>query len=251
MKKIKYPIVILAAALMSVYGSLSDSQNGHDAVMAPVAQAEEPLSTTLSTTVATSTCTTATTTTTTRKTTTSTSTTTSTTTTTIATAIPETTTETVVEPITEPVVEQSIAEETQPEEYIAEEISTEPNLEPEEYVEPIVESVVETGLPITEYETILLRNVVANEYGSDWVSISEKAKVVAVVMNRVNSSRFPDTIEGVLTQPWQFSGYWACNYEWSTVTQSVRDAVDYYFAHPEEFGGWTGFWGDGTWNHFY
>lgn len=105
-------------------------------------------------------------------------------------------------------------------------------------------------LPITDYEVILLRNVVANEYGSDWVSIPEKAKVVAVVMNRVNSPLFPNTIEGVLMQPQQFTGYWACNYEWSTVTQSVRDAVDYYFANPAEFGNWLYFYGDGYSNYF-
>jgi hypothetical protein len=143
------------------------------------------------------------------------------------------------------VIEETHAEETNQEEYIPEEPQPEPA---PEYVEP---QVVDTGLPITDYERTLLRNVVAHEYGSDWVSVQEKAKVVAVVINRVNNPKFPSTIEGVLTQPYQFSGYWACSYEWSTVTQSVRDAVDYYFAHPEEFGGWTGFWGDGHWNYFY
>ncbi len=107
------------------------------------------------------------------------------------------------------------------------------------------------NLPITDYERILLRNVVANEYGSDWVSVPEKAKVVATVMNRVNSPSYPNTIEGVLTQPYQFSGYYASNYEWNTVTDSVREAVDYYFNHSDEFGSYTGFWGDGTYNHFY
>lgn len=128
----------------------------------------------------------------------------------------------------------------------------------EEYVEEYVEiqeappaSDSSSGLPITDYERTLLRNVVAREYGSDWVPIEEKAKVVAVVINRVNSPSYPNTIEGVLTQPYQFSGYYACSYEWSNVTPSVRDAVDYYFAHSGEFGSWTGFWGDGTYNHFY
>ena len=119
-----------------------------------------------------------------------------------------------------------------------------------EYVPPATDYVA-SELPITEYERTLLRNVVANEYGSDWVSVQEKAKVVATVMNRVNSPSYPNTIEEVLTQPYQFSGYYATNYEWSTVTNSVRDAVDYYFEHPDEFGSYTGFWGDGTYNHFY
>ena len=113
-------------------------------------------------------------------------------------------------------------------------------------------------LPITDYERTLLRNVVASEYGSDThgyggapVTPYERACVVAVVMNRVNDPRYPNTIEGVLTQPNQFSGYWACNYEWNTVTNNVRDGVDYYFEHPEEFGSWTGFYGDGRYNYFY
>lgn len=120
------------------------------------------------------------------------------------------------------------------------------------YVEPQTEYIPPvTELPITEYERTLLRNVVANEYGSDWVSVSEKAKVVATVMNRVNSPQFPNTIESVLTQPYQFSGYYASNYEWGTVTDSVREAVDYYFEHPEEYGNYLYFWGDGQYNHFY
>ena len=124
------------------------------------------------------------------------------------------------------------------------------------YVEPVETEYIATPLsnsnaPITDYERTLLRNVVAREYGSDWVSIPEKAKVVSVVMNRVNNPQYPNTIEGVLTQPDQFSGYYACNYEWSNVTDSVREAVDYYFEHQEEFDNCLGFWGDGQVNHFY
>ena len=108
-----------------------------------------------------------------------------------------------------------------------------------------------TELPISDYERILLCNVVAREYGSDWVSVYDKACVVATVMNRVNSPQFPNTIEGVLTQPYQFSGYYACNYEWSNVTDSVRESVDYYFNHQNEFGNYLYFYGDGTRNYFY
>jgi hypothetical protein len=122
-----------------------------------------------------------------------------------------------------------------------------PNMEiVSEYVPPVVES----GLPITETERILLCNLVGREYGSDYISVYEKAKVVAVVMNRVNDSRFPNTIYEVLTQPYQFSGY-IPNYSYTyQVTDSVVQAVDYYFAHPEEFGNWLYFYGDGTWNYF-
>ena len=116
-----------------------------------------------------------------------------------------------------------------------------------EYIPPVVEN----GLPITETERILLCNLVGREYGSDWVSVYEKAKVVAVVINRVNDPNFPNTIYEVLTQPYQFSGY-IPNYSYTyQVTDSVIEAVDYYFAHPEEFGNYKYFYGDGTWNYFY
>ena len=141
-----------------------------------------------------------------------------------------------------------IVTETEPV-YISEPV-TEPT-----YTEPVYEQT--SSLPIKKKKKILLRNVVANEYGSDYhgyggapVTPYERACVVAVVMNRVNSPNFPNTIEGVLTQPRQFSGYYACNYEWETVTDNVRAGVDYYFEHPDEFGNWLSFEGDGRYNYF-
>lgn len=97
----------------------------------------------------------------------------------------------------------------------------------------------------------MLCNLVAREYGSDWVSTYDKAKVVAVVMNRVNSSLFPNTIYEVLTQPNQFSGYIPYDCYTSRVTQSVQDSVDYYFSHTDEFGNYLYFEGDGTYNYFH
>lgn len=116
------------------------------------------------------------------------------------------------------------------------------------YTEPVCE--IKSDLPITETERILLCNLVGREYGSDYVPIPEKAKVVAVVMNRVNSSLFPNTIYEVLTQPYQFSGYITSDEYSYQVTDSVIEAVDYYFAHTEEFGDWLYFEGDNVWNYF-
>ena len=116
------------------------------------------------------------------------------------------------------------------------------------YTEPVCE--IKSDLPITETERILLCNLVGREYGSDYVPIPEKAKVVAVVMNRVNSPLFPNTIYEVLTQPYQFSGYIASDEYSYQVTDSVIEAVDYYFAHIEEFGDWLYFEGDNVWNYF-
>lgn len=121
-------------------------------------------------------------------------------------------------------------------------IETQP--EPVVYAEP-------TNLPITERERVLLCNVVANEYGSDWVSVYDKACIVATVMNRVNNAQFPNDIESVLTQPYQFSGYWASDSYYSTVTDSCVEAVNYYFEHPEEFGSYLYFEGDGQRNFFH
>lgn len=111
--------------------------------------------------------------------------------------------------------------------------------------------VVESYSPITEYERTLLINLVANEAGSNWIGIYDKACVVACVMNRVNSPDFPNTIEAVLTQPYQFSGYYASSYYYSTVTDACIEAVDYYFNHTNEFGSWLYFEGNGTNNYFH
>lgn len=161
-----------------------------------------------------------------------------------------TTTEVTALTTTEPVTTQTIVTEPEPT----------PEPEPTEpYVpEPAVaDTSTDSGLPISEYERVLLCNVVANEYGSDWVPVYDKACVVATIMNRVADSRFPSTIEGVLTQPYQFSGYWCSSSYYSTVTQSCIDAVNYYFEHSSEFpyylyfdGGHYAADGSGPYNYF-
>lgn len=110
---------------------------------------------------------------------------------------------------------------------------------------------VDSTYPITEYERILLCNIVANEAGSDWISIYDKACVVACVMNRIDDSRFPNSIEEVLTQPYQFSGYYASDCYYPTVTDACIQAVDYYFEHSNEFGDYLYFEGNGTNNVFH
>lgn len=110
---------------------------------------------------------------------------------------------------------------------------------------------VSSSYPITEYERILLCNIVANESGSDWISIYDKACVVACVINRVDDSRFPNSVEEVLTQPYQFSGYYASDCYYPTVTDACIQAVDYYFEHSNEFGDYLYFEGNGTNNVFH
>ena len=124
---------------------------------------------------------------------------------------------------------------------------------PTETVSVESDSVVEVDstYPITEYERTLLCNIVANEAGSDWISIYDKACVVACVINRINDSRFPNSIEEVLTQPYQFSGYYASDCYYPTVTDACIQAVDYYFEHSNEFGDYLYFEGNGTNNVFH
>lgn len=107
---------------------------------------------------------------------------------------------------------------------------------------------------ITEEERIMLCNVVAGEYGADWVSLYDKACVVACVMNRYYdggwTSGADNTIYNVLTAPNQFDGFYAnTSYNWN-VTQSCIDAVEYYFQHQSEFPHYLSFYGDGTYNYF-
>ncbi|MBQ8921227.1 MAG: cell wall hydrolase [Oscillospiraceae bacterium] len=110
------------------------------------------------------------------------------------------------------------------------------------------------AITVTQAEYYMLCNVVAHEYGADWVPVEEKALVAEVIMNRVNSPLFPNTIYGVLTQKNQFSGLQKLielGTFSSQVTDSVKAAVDLYLSDPSQFDhGYLFFSGDGTRNYF-
>ena len=104
---------------------------------------------------------------------------------------------------------------------------------------------------LTDYEYIMLCNAVAYEAGSDWIPTSEKAKVAEVIMNRVVSPDFPNTIYDVLTQEGQFVGVW--NYVTLTdysykVTEDVKSAVTMALESDYINHGYLVFEGDGTQN---
>ena len=106
---------------------------------------------------------------------------------------------------------------------------------------------------LTDYEYIMLCNAVAYEAGSDWIQTDEKAKVAEVIMNRVASLDFPDTIYDVLTQEGQFVGVW--NYVTLTdysykVTEDVKSAVTMALESDYINHGYLFFEGDGTQNYF-
>lgn len=124
------------------------------------------------------------------------------------------------------------------------------------YIEPQIETIQEVqykdystnSICLSDYDVELLRQIVQHEAGSSWISTYDKARVAAGVMNRVNDSRFPNSIYDVLTQPNQFSGFWP---DCTSYSQGAIDAVDYYLNHSSEFGNENSWYGDGTQNYFY
>lgn len=166
------------------------------------------------------------------------------------------------EPSTEYQEPTTVPETTQPETEYSEpatEAPTEPATEPQ--TEPATEpDVVEVDgsanyLPISDEDFVILCNAVAHEAGCNWISEYDKALVVEVIMNRVYSPLYPNSITGVLTQAYQFSG--SSSYVYlgtysASVTESVKNAVNLYFSDPDSFNhGYYGFYGDGFRNYFY
>ncbi|MDE5619920.1 MAG: cell wall hydrolase [Ruminococcus sp.] len=125
----------------------------------------------------------------------------------------------------------------------------------EEYAEPeVTDTYVSNTSYVSDSDFILLCNAVAHEAGSDWIDVYSKANVVEVIMNRVNSPLYPNTVYEVLAQPYQFEGSgsyvnMSCySYE---VTDSVIAAVNLYFNEPYSFmNGYFSFYGDGYQNYF-
>lgn len=107
---------------------------------------------------------------------------------------------------------------------------------------------------ISKSDYILLCNCVAHEANLSNISMYEKALVVEVVMNRVKSKSFSNTIKGVITEKNQFSG--ASSYAnlkgySKEVNESVKEAVTYYFSCKKTFDeGYLFFRGNGSYNFF-
>lgn len=110
------------------------------------------------------------------------------------------------------------------------------------------------AISVSETDYILLCNAVAHEAGSNSISAVDKAKVVEVIMNRVNSPKYPNSVYEVLTQKYQFTGsssYVNLGSFSGKVTDLVREAVDMYLADPNQFAdGYLSFHGDGVRNYF-
>lgn len=183
--------------------------------------------------------------------------------------VTEPVTEEVTEPVTEEVTEPETEEVTEPvTEYVAP-VTTQYVVEitptvTTQYVaqpaEPETTQPQETqtssipAIPLSDSEYIALCNAVAHEAGCNWISTRDKANVVEVIMNRVYSSLFPNSVIEVLTQQNQFTGaesYAYLGYFTSDVSQDVLDAVNLYFSDQSSFNeGYLYFYGDGYQNHF-
>lgn len=86
-------------------------------------------------------------------------------------------------------------------------------------------------------------------------SVTEQAAVMWCVLNRVDSSVFPDSVKEVVTQPNQFDGYSENNPITSNLLGLANDVMTYWDSKdnsgrvlPEEY---LYFLGDGSHNYFY
>lgn len=69
----------------------------------------------------------------------------------------------------------------------------------------------------------LLAECVEAEAGNQ--GLTGKRLVADVILNRVDSPDFPDTIEGVITQPYHFTSYWDGRIDTVSVSDETYEAV--------------------------
>lgn len=124
----------------------------------------------------------------------------------------------------------------------------------------------DTAIVVTDYEYIILCNLVAGEYGSDWVSIYDKGAIVATVIHRMwEGTRWtngaPASVYNVIAAPYQYDGKYLSGYYSSNVTQSCKDAVTYALNNIHDYDYYcnadgtsiymiNSFCGDGSYNWF-
>ena len=77
----------------------------------------------------------------------------------------------------------------------------------------------------TDDDVYALAVAIYREAGSDYLSDEHRAMVGCVVMNRVKSREFPNTIRGVLTQPGQYAGLWTNGIYFPAGTNTSSSAV--------------------------
>lgn len=83
----------------------------------------------------------------------------------------------------------------------------------------------EDGVEIDEYAVEMLACVIYCEAGADSISDDTRRMVGDVVLNRVEDSRFPDTIEGVLTQRAQYGRFHWTGIVWPSRADSDAESA--------------------------
>jgi len=111
---------------------------------------------------------------------------------------------------------------------------------------------VSTELPITDQEFALIANVISHEAGSSWISEYERTCIVACIMNRLADSRFPNTIDGVVHQPYQMFDVPYYRIDYSGIGyEPIDNAIYAYFNGTYNCGSINSWSGDGKHNYFY
>ena len=104
-------------------------------------------------------------------------------------------------------VEEPEIRVVEPEIYISEEPT-------EEEVEADIKEPVEEEIEVDPEELELLACVIYQEAGADYCCDDCRRRVADVVLNRVEDDRFPDNIQGVLTQKRQYGRYYWTGVVW-------------------------------------
>lgn len=92
--------------------------------------------------------------------------------------------------------------------------------------ETTVETVVETEPEVNEEELELLAHLINAEAGCDWCTDTMMYYTGSVVLNRVDSDRFPDTLESVIYQNGQYQCTWDGNFEKTPTERAYLIARD-------------------------
>lgn len=83
----------------------------------------------------------------------------------------------------------------------------------------------EDGIEIDEYAVEMLACVIYCEAGADSISDDTRRMVGDVVLNRVEDPRFPDTLEGVLTQKRQYGRFYWTGIVWPDRADSDAESA--------------------------
>mgnify|MGYP003316185937 CR=1 FL=1 len=127
------------------------------------------------------------------------------------------------------------------------EVTVEPKQEPIEEELPTIE---ETTTLYTEQDLEYLALAIYQEAGSDYCSDETRLAVGTVVMNRVDDSRFPNTIAEVLTQEGQYGRLHWTGLVWqerATTPQEQHAVQRAYRCAEEVLSGYRSFSSDVIW----